>query len=60
MKNNTEENFDSIESDALQGVFREYRDEIKKALIDQSYTQPTPIQEKCMRPISEGKDLIGF
>ena len=60
MKNNTEENFDSIESDALQGVFREYRDEIKKALIDQSYTQPTPIQEKCMRPISEGKDLIGI
>ena len=44
----------------LKGCFNEYSEDIKKALIEQAYTTPTPIQEKCMRPISEGKDVIGI
>ena len=44
----------------LKGCFNDYSEEIKKALIDQSYTTPTPIQEKCMHPISDGKDVIGI
>jgi len=60
-------NIDNIENSAVQntsvslhGVFKEYCSEIKHALIEQSYTKPTPIQEQCMHPISEGKDVIGI
>ena len=48
------------DSNSLCGVFKEYSAGIKQALIEQSYTKPTPIQEQCMHPISEGKDVIGI
>ena len=60
MKNNNEQNIVPSNAEPLQGVFQEYCAEIKKALIEQSYTKPTPIQEQCMHPISEGKDVIGI
>ena len=60
MKNNNEQNIVPSNAVPLQGVFQEYCAEIKKALIEQSYTKPTPIQEQCMHPISEGKDVIGI
>ncbi len=44
----------------LKGCFANYCEEIKNALIEQNYSEPTPIQEKCMRPITEGKDVIGI
>jgi ATP-dependent RNA helicase RhlE len=59
MKNNNEQNDVPEKVEQLNGVFKEYCAQIKKALIEQSYTTPTPIQEQCMRPISEGKDVIG-
>jgi ATP-dependent RNA helicase RhlE len=59
MKNNNEQSFVPEKVEQLNGVFQEYCAEIKSALIEQSYTTPTPIQEQCMRPISEGKDVIG-
>ena len=58
--NITENNAGQNDNDSLCGVFKEYSDGIKKALIEQSYTKPTPIQEQCMHPISEGKDVIGI
>ena len=48
------------DSNSLCGVFKEYSAGIKQALIEQSYTKPTPIQDPCMHPISEGKDVIGI
>ena len=60
MKNNKEQNIVPSNAEPLQGVFQEYCAEIKKALIGQSYTKPTPIQQQCMHPISEGKDVIGI
>ena len=60
MKNNNEQNIVPSNAEPLQGVFQEYCAEIKKTLIEQSYTKPTPIQEQCMHPISEGKDVIGI
>lgn len=55
MKNISVKDFSS-----LNGCFSAYCNEIKNALIEQDYTSPTPIQEKCMKPISEGKDVIGI
>ena len=60
MKNNNEQKIVPSSAEPLQGVFQEYCAEIKKALIEQCYTKPTPIQEQCMHPISEGKDVIGI
>ena len=58
--NITENSAEQKNNDSLSGVFREYSEGIKKALIEQSYTKPTPIQEQCMHPIAEGKDVIGI
>lgn len=33
--------------------------EINKALVDKGYTEPTPIQQKAIKPIIEGRDLLG-
>lgn len=35
-------------------------DEIKKAVKDLGYEEATPIQEKSIPAIMEGKDVIGF
>lgn len=33
---------------------------IKKALITQGYTEPTPIQQQAIPPLLEGRDLLGI
>jgi ATP-dependent RNA helicase RhlE len=33
--------------------------QIQKALVNQQYTTPTPIQEKAIPPIMEGRDVLG-
>jgi len=38
----------------------EFRDEIRRALADAGYDTPTPIQEKAIPVLLEGRDLIGI
>jgi len=38
----------------------EFRDEIRRALADAGYDTPTPIQEKAIPILMEGRDLIGI
>jgi superfamily II DNA/RNA helicase len=38
----------------------EFRDEIRRALADAGYETPTPIQEKAIPILREGRDLIGI
>ncbi len=40
-------------------VFSGLVPEIRKAIKFQGYTRPTPIQEQCIPPLLEGRDLMG-
>ena len=33
--------------------------EIMRAIVDQGYTEPTPIQKQAIPPVLEGKDIMG-
>ncbi len=43
----------------LEGIFNDLVPELQKAVSAQEYTTPTPIQEQCIPPLLEGKDIIG-
>jgi ATP-dependent RNA helicase RhlE len=44
---------------ALEGVFNALVPELQRAVATQQYSSPTPIQEQCIPPLLEGKDIIG-
>ena len=41
------------------GVFSALIPEIQRAIAAEGYKTPTPIQEKCIRPLLDGKDILG-
>lgn len=43
----------------LQGAFRLLMPEIQRALSSKGYSIPTPIQEQCILPLLEGRDMLG-
>jgi ATP-dependent RNA helicase RhlE len=43
----------------LEGIFKALVPELQKAVSEQAYTIPTAIQEQCIPPLLEGKDIIG-
>jgi ATP-dependent RNA helicase RhlE len=43
----------------LEGIFNALVPELQKAVSAQEYTSPTAIQEQCIPPLLEGKDIIG-
>ena len=40
-------------------VFEHFGQKVRRAIADAGYTVPTPIQEKAIPPLLEGRDLIG-
>jgi ATP-dependent RNA helicase RhlE len=46
-------------SPKARGVFTELIPELQRALAAEGYTEPTPIQEQSIRPLLEGRDLMG-
>jgi len=43
----------------LEGVFDEIIPQLQRALIQEKYRTPTPIQEQAIRPILEARDILG-
>ncbi len=43
----------------LEGAFTELIPDIRKAVVDKGYVRPTPIQEKSIRPLLAGRDMLG-
>ena len=46
-------------AEKLTGAFSELLPKIKRAIADHGYVSPTPIQEKCILPLLEGRDMLG-
>jgi ATP-dependent RNA helicase RhlE len=46
-------------SPPLQGVFQALMPELQRAVVASGYVTPTPIQEKCIPDLLEGRDMIG-
>ncbi|MCK4248239.1 MAG: DEAD/DEAH box helicase, partial [Candidatus Omnitrophica bacterium] len=42
-----------------EGAFGVLIPELQRALGDQEYLHPTPIQEKCIEPLLQGRDILG-
>ena len=42
-----------------EGAFAALIPELQRALGDQEYLHPTPIQEQCLEPLLQGRDLLG-
>ncbi len=41
------------------GVFADLMPELQRAVAEEGYTTPTPIQEQTLKPLLEGRDLLG-
>jgi len=41
------------------GAFGALIQELQRAVTAEGYARPTPIQERCIRPLLEGRDLVG-
>ena len=52
-------NTDNGEQSKLEGLFASLCPEIQRALIAEGYESPTPIQEKCIPHLLDGRDLFG-
>ncbi len=50
---------DQARAAELEGVFRDLIPEIRRAIAAEGYTSPTPIQEKCIPYLLEGRDIMG-
>jgi len=44
---------------SAEGVFAALIPELQRALADQEYRHPTPIQEQSIQPLLQGRDLLG-
>lgn len=48
-----------VATSSLQGVFTGLIPELQRAVAAQGYVSPTPIQEQCLPPLLEGRDMLG-
>ena len=48
-----------MEETVQENVFGRFAEKVRRAIADAGYTVPTPIQEKAIPPLLEGRDLIG-
>ncbi len=48
-----------VDLTSLKGVFCEVAPELQRAVAATGYSEPTPIQKQCIKPILDGRDLIG-
>ncbi len=49
----------NVDTISLKGVFANLIPELQRATAAQEYLSPTPIQEQCIPPLLEGRDIIG-
>ncbi len=54
-----DKNHSHINTEHLKGVFKTLRPELRKAIVANEYTEPTPIQEKAIPHLLKGCDLLG-
>lgn len=48
-----------VDTGRLEGVFTTLIPELQQAVATQEYEIPTPIQDQCIKPLLEGRDIIG-
>jgi len=48
-----------VDTGHLKGVFTTLIPELQHAVATQEYEIPTPIQDRCIQPLLEGRDMIG-
>jgi ATP-dependent RNA helicase RhlE len=50
---------DGVEETSSECVFNELIPELRRALADTGYSEPTPVQSQCIPPLAAGRDLLG-
>ncbi len=54
-----DKNHSRINTEHLKGVFKTLRPELRKAIVANEYSEPTPIQEEAIPHLLKGCDLLG-